>query len=135
MVDVDLAVVFDETQFSEFVHEEIDPWACRSDHLRQHFLRYFGKVLLRLARRAVAREQVESARRPRTVVGAIAVAVAMQTDWPARQPSSRNHRDNHVFTVFCKGDDSHPPIVLAFHPAGESFFKQPVDCDNMYLYQ
>ena len=75
---MDLAVVFDETQFSEFVHEEIDPWACRSDHLRQHFLRYFGKVLLRLARRAVAREQVESARRPRTVVGAMAVAVAMQ---------------------------------------------------------
>jgi len=86
---VDLAVVFDETQFSEFVHEEIDPWACRSDHLRQHFLRYFGKVLLRLARRAVAREQVESARRPRTVVGAMAVAVAMQTDWPARQPPQK----------------------------------------------
>jgi putative oxidoreductase len=70
-----------------------------------------------------------------TVVGAIAVAVARQTDWPARQPSSKNHRDNHVLTVFCKGDDSHPPIVLAFHPAGESFFKQPIDCDNMYLYQ
>jgi len=64
IVDVDLAVVFDEAQFSEFVHEKIDPWACRADHLRQHFLRYFGKDLLRLARRAIAREQEESAGQP-----------------------------------------------------------------------
>src|SRR5260370_5114723 len=64
IVDVDLAVVFDEAQLPELVHEKIDPWACRADHLRQHFLRYFGKDLLRLARRAIAREQEESARQP-----------------------------------------------------------------------
>jgi hypothetical protein len=27
IVDVDLAVVFDEAQFPEFVHEKIDLWA------------------------------------------------------------------------------------------------------------
>jgi hypothetical protein len=64
IVDVDLAVVFDEAQLPEFVHEKIDPWACRADHLRQHFLRYFGKDLLRLARRVIARQQQESARQP-----------------------------------------------------------------------
>ena len=46
IVDADLAVVFDEAQFSELVHEKIDPWACCADHLRQHLLRYFGKHLL-----------------------------------------------------------------------------------------
>ena len=61
IVDVDLAVVFDEAQFPEFVHEKIDPWACCADHLRQHLLRYFGKHLLRLARRAIPREQQQSA--------------------------------------------------------------------------
>ena len=76
-------------QTPEFVTRAAQLSAGRSDHLRQHFLRYFGKVLLRLARRAVAREQVESARRPRTVVGAMLVAVAMQTDWPARQPPQK----------------------------------------------
>ena len=64
IVDVDLAVVLDEAQLPELVHEKIDPWACRADHLRQHFLRYFGKDLLRLARRAIAREKEESARQP-----------------------------------------------------------------------
>src|SRR4029077_5484393 len=62
IVDVDLAVVFDEAQFSELVHEKIDPRACGTDHLRQHLLRYFKKHLLRLARRAIAREQQQSAR-------------------------------------------------------------------------
>ena len=61
IVDVDLAVVFDETQFPEFVHKKIDPWACCADHLRQQLLRYFKKHLLRLARRAIAREQQQSA--------------------------------------------------------------------------
>jgi len=64
IVDVDLAVVLDEAQLPELVHEKIDPWACRADHLRQHFLRYFGKDLLRLARRAIAREKEESVRQP-----------------------------------------------------------------------
>src|SRR6476660_971579 len=48
IVDVKSAVVLDEAQLPEFVHEKIDPWACCADHLRQHFLRHFGKYLLRL---------------------------------------------------------------------------------------
>jgi hypothetical protein len=63
-VDVDLAVVFDEAQFPEFVHEEIDSRPCRANRLRQHFLRYFGEHLLRLARPAIAREQQQGAREP-----------------------------------------------------------------------
>ena len=61
-VDVDLPVVFDEAQFPEFVHEEIDSRPRRANHLRQHFLRYFGEHLLRLARPAIAREQQQRAR-------------------------------------------------------------------------
>src|SRR5258708_16857605 len=64
IVDVDLAVVLDEAQFAEFVHEKIDAGARSANHLRQHFLGYFGKHLLRLARRAIAREQQQSARQP-----------------------------------------------------------------------
>jgi hypothetical protein len=64
IVDVDLAVVLDEAQFPEFVHEKIDPGPRRANHLRQHLLRYFGKHLLRMALRATAREQQESARQP-----------------------------------------------------------------------
>src|SRR5712692_11553362 len=64
IVDVDLAVVLDEAQFPEFVHEKIDPGPRRANHLRQHLLRYFGNHLLRLALRAVAREQQQSARQP-----------------------------------------------------------------------
>ena len=38
IVDVDLAVVCDEAQFLEFVHEQIDPGPRCADDLRQHFL-------------------------------------------------------------------------------------------------
>ena len=62
IVDVDLAVVLDEAEFPEFVHEKIDPRPRRANHLRQHLLRYFGKYLLRMAWRAIAREQQQSAR-------------------------------------------------------------------------
>ena len=41
-VDADLAIVLDEAQFPEFVHEKIDPGPRCADHLRQHLLRYFG---------------------------------------------------------------------------------------------
>jgi len=64
IVDVDLAVVLDEAQFPEFVHEKIDPGPRGANHLRQHLLRYFGKHLLRMASRAVVREQQQSARQP-----------------------------------------------------------------------
>jgi hypothetical protein len=53
IVDVNRAVVLDEAQFSELVHEKIDSRACCTDHLRQHLLRYLGKHSLRLVRRAI----------------------------------------------------------------------------------
>ena len=62
IVDLNLAIVLDEAQFSEFVHEEIDPGTCCSNHLRQHLLRYFGKRFLRMARHAIAREQQQRTR-------------------------------------------------------------------------
>jgi|SRR5277367_314422 len=37
-VDFDFAVVFDETEFSEFVHEEIDAGTRSADHFGQGFL-------------------------------------------------------------------------------------------------
>src|SRR6267378_8501317 len=64
IVDVDLAVVLDESEFPEFVHEKIDPRPRCANHFRQHLLRYSGKHLLRLALRAIAREQQQSARQP-----------------------------------------------------------------------
>ena len=57
IVDLNLAIVFDEAQFPEFVHEEIDPGTCCSNHLRQHLLRYFGERFVWMARRTIAREQ------------------------------------------------------------------------------
>jgi hypothetical protein len=42
-IDLNFAVVPDEAQFPELVHEIIDACACCNDHLRQHFLRYFGE--------------------------------------------------------------------------------------------
>ena len=47
IVDVDLAVVLDEAQFPEFVHEKIDPGPRCANHLRQHLLRNFGEHFLR----------------------------------------------------------------------------------------
>ena len=40
-----LPCVLDETEFAEFVHEKIDSRTCRANHIRQRFLRYFGKRL------------------------------------------------------------------------------------------
>ena len=57
IVDLNLAIVLDEAQFLEFVHEKIDPGPRCANHLRQHLLRYFGKCFVRMARRAIAREQ------------------------------------------------------------------------------
>src|SRR5882762_11914853 len=64
IVDLDLAVVLDEAQFPELVHEKIDPRPRCANHFRQHLLRYSGKHLLMLALRAIAREQQQSARQP-----------------------------------------------------------------------
>src|SRR5450759_3205352 len=64
-IDVDLAVVLDETQFPELVHENIDPGPRCANHLRQYLLRYFGKRLLRMARRAMARRAILKRRFPK----------------------------------------------------------------------
>ena len=42
-VDLKSAVVLNETQLAEFVHEKVDSWARRPDHLRQRFLRHLGE--------------------------------------------------------------------------------------------
>jgi hypothetical protein len=54
----------DEAQFSEFVHEEIDPGPRRANHLCQHFLRNFRKHFSRLAWLAMARKEQQNSRRP-----------------------------------------------------------------------
>jgi hypothetical protein len=64
LLDVNPAVVFDETQFPEFVHEEINPGPCCANHLRQRLLRYFGKFPLRLTLFSIVREQQKSPRQP-----------------------------------------------------------------------
>jgi hypothetical protein len=57
IVDLKSAIVSNEAQFPEFVHEKIDPRARGANHFRQHLLRYFGKHLLRLGFLAVASQQ------------------------------------------------------------------------------
>jgi len=39
IIDMDLAVISDVAEFSEFVHEQIDPRAGGTNHLSQHLLR------------------------------------------------------------------------------------------------
>src|SRR6267142_6198935 len=56
IVDVDFAVVPDKAEFPEFVHEKINPWARRADHLRQHLLRYLDSHFLWFARCTIARK-------------------------------------------------------------------------------
>ena len=55
------AVVFDEAEFAEFVHEEIDAGASGADHFGEHFLGNFGQDALELVFFAVAREEQEGA--------------------------------------------------------------------------
>jgi hypothetical protein len=62
--DLKAAIVFDETKFPEFVHEEIDARPRCANHLRKHLLRYFGKQLLSLAPFAIMGEQQQSPRQP-----------------------------------------------------------------------
>jgi hypothetical protein len=46
LVDVNFAVIFDEAQLLEFVHEEVDTRPRCANHLRQFLLRYLGKCRL-----------------------------------------------------------------------------------------
>ena len=41
-VDMEPAVISNEAQFLEFIHEKIDSGARCPDHFRQSLLRYFG---------------------------------------------------------------------------------------------
>ena len=58
------AIVVNEAQFPEFIHEEVYPGACRANHLRQHLLGYFWKHLCRPVLSAIARQQQQSTRQP-----------------------------------------------------------------------
>jgi len=45
-VDLKSAIVTNEAQFLEFIHEKIDPRSRRANHFRQHLLRYFWEYSL-----------------------------------------------------------------------------------------
>jgi hypothetical protein len=61
---VQAAVVSNEAQFLEFIHEEVYPGARCANHFRQSLLRYFGDYFLRLIFRTVASQQKKSAGQP-----------------------------------------------------------------------
>ena len=42
-IRVEMALVPDESQFSELIHKKVDVRACSADHRRQGPLRYSGK--------------------------------------------------------------------------------------------
>jgi len=63
-VDMEPAIVLNEAQFLEFVHEEIDSGACCTDHFRQSLLRYCGEHFLRLVLLTIASEQQKSTGQP-----------------------------------------------------------------------
>jgi hypothetical protein len=56
-VDLKSAVVLDEAQFPELVHEEIDARACCANHLGQRFLRHLGENSMGLVLFAVLGKQ------------------------------------------------------------------------------
>src|SRR5579862_127060 len=58
---MNLTIVLDEAQFTEFIHEKIDSRPRRPDHLGQRLLGYFGERLLEIAWLSITREQQESA--------------------------------------------------------------------------
>ena len=55
IVDFQFAVVFDKTQFAEFVHEKAHARSGRADHLRQCFLTELSRDRLRPIAYGVAR--------------------------------------------------------------------------------
>src|SRR5450755_3688439 len=64
VVDADLAVVFDEAQFSEAIHEKTDSGPGGADHLSQEFLADFGNYRLGFAFLAELREEQQNPRQP-----------------------------------------------------------------------
>jgi len=63
-IDLKTAVVLNEAELSEFVHEKIEPRACWADHLCQRFLRYFGEQSVGLVFLAVTGKQQKRAGEP-----------------------------------------------------------------------
>jgi len=59
-VDLEAAVVVNEAQLLEFLHEEIDPFARYPDHFRQSFLINFRKDFLVFALLTIMGQQQES---------------------------------------------------------------------------
>jgi len=62
IVDLQAAVVLDEAELAEFVHEEIYAGAGGAHHFREHLLRDFGKNPLELVFLAIACEEQQRAR-------------------------------------------------------------------------
>src|SRR5271169_5204541 len=60
-VNLQAAIVFDEAELAEFVHEEIDAGAGGADHFCERFLGDFGEDALRPVFGAVACEEQERA--------------------------------------------------------------------------
>ena len=63
-IDLNSAVILDETELPEFVHEEIDPRARCADHLGERFLRYFGEHSVGFVFFTVTGKQEKSAGEP-----------------------------------------------------------------------
>ena len=61
IMDLDFSVVFDKTQFAEFVHEKAHARSGRADHLRQRFLTERANDRLRLPFLAEICKQKEKA--------------------------------------------------------------------------
>ena len=105
-MDVESAVVPNEAQFPEFIHEHIDSRASCSDHFCQRFLRDFGERLLRLVFFAIAREQQQDARQSfLRGVEELIDQVLLDSDVPGQKISNESVRElvlfmkdaNHLF--------------------------------------
>jgi hypothetical protein len=66
-VDVNVAIILNQAQTLEFVHEKVDPGARGPNHFRQRLLRYFGKHLFRLVLLALLSARQKSAGQPAVV--------------------------------------------------------------------
>src|SRR6202165_97657 len=63
-IDVQPAIVTNEAQFPEFVHEKVASGTRCADHLRQRFLRYFGAHSAGLVDFTIPGKQQKSAGEP-----------------------------------------------------------------------
>ena len=60
-MDFQFSIVFDVTQFAEFIHEMTNTRSGRADHLREDFLTKFSDDWLRRVFLAEIREEKENA--------------------------------------------------------------------------